>query len=97
MDLNIDADIDSSIPETLENLSEEASGWLYGFFTLVYDIMTPFEIEEEEEQVGVATKEITGTLQATWLRKSPVESSGSCPPSHNPPGLETTALGCQSE
>lgn len=74
MDLDIDADIDSSIPETFSNLSEEASGLLYGFFTLVYDIMTPFEIEEDEE-LSVAAQETAGTLQAAWLRKSPVEGS----------------------
>ncbi|ERE86141.1 aspartyl/asparaginyl beta-hydroxylase isoform 1 [Cricetulus griseus] len=42
-----------SLEEVLNILAEESSDWFYGFLSFLYDIMTPFEmLEEEEEEEG---------------------------------------------
>uniref|UniRef100_A0ABM5GBQ4 Aspartyl/asparaginyl beta-hydroxylase isoform X3 n=1 Tax=Pogona vitticeps TaxID=103695 RepID=A0ABM5GBQ4_9SAUR len=38
-----------SLEEVLNILAEESSDWFYGFLSFLYDVMTPFEIIEEEE------------------------------------------------
>ncbi|XP_019489776.1 PREDICTED: aspartyl/asparaginyl beta-hydroxylase-like isoform X7 [Hipposideros armiger] len=38
-----------SLEEVLNILAEESSDWFYGFLSFLYDIMTPFEMLEEEE------------------------------------------------
>ncbi|KAH0617679.1 hypothetical protein JD844_016162 [Phrynosoma platyrhinos] len=38
-----------SLEEVLNILAEESSDWFYGFISFLYDVMTPFEIIEEEE------------------------------------------------
>ncbi|MGH0130354.1 UNVERIFIED_CONTAM: hypothetical protein FKN15_042263 [Acipenser sinensis] len=38
-----------SLEEVLNILAEEGSDWFYGFLTFLYDVMTPFEILEDEE------------------------------------------------
>ncbi|XP_043395516.1 aspartyl/asparaginyl beta-hydroxylase-like isoform X1 [Chelonia mydas] len=38
-----------SLEEVLNILAEESSDWFYGFLSFLYDVMTPFEILEEEE------------------------------------------------
>ncbi|XP_076780329.1 aspartyl/asparaginyl beta-hydroxylase isoform X5 [Arvicanthis niloticus] len=39
-----------SLEEVLTILAEESSDWFYGFLSFLYDIMTPFEMLEEEEE-----------------------------------------------
>ncbi|XP_062935498.1 aspartyl/asparaginyl beta-hydroxylase isoform X3 [Cynocephalus volans] len=39
-----------SLEEVLNILAEESSDWFYGFLSFLYDIMTPFEMLEEEEE-----------------------------------------------
>ncbi|XP_028925717.1 aspartyl/asparaginyl beta-hydroxylase isoform X2 [Ornithorhynchus anatinus] len=38
-----------SLEEVLNILAEESSDWFYGFLSFLYDVMTPFEMLEEEE------------------------------------------------
>ncbi|KAF2985123.1 hypothetical protein EK904_007437, partial [Melospiza melodia maxima] len=38
-----------SLEEVLNILAEESSDWFYGFLSFLYDVLTPFEILEEEE------------------------------------------------
>ncbi|XP_061455765.1 aspartyl/asparaginyl beta-hydroxylase isoform X2 [Rhineura floridana] len=38
-----------SLEEVLNILAEESSDWFYGFLSFLYDVITPFEIIEEEE------------------------------------------------
>ncbi|XP_037058311.1 aspartyl/asparaginyl beta-hydroxylase isoform X7 [Peromyscus leucopus] len=44
-----------SLEEVLNILAEESSDWFYGFLSFLYDIMTPFEMLEEEEEESDAT------------------------------------------
>ncbi|XP_023558205.1 aspartyl/asparaginyl beta-hydroxylase isoform X4 [Octodon degus] len=44
-----------SLEEVLNILAEESSDWFYGFLSFLYDIMTPFEMLEEEEEESEAT------------------------------------------
>ncbi|KAM6454571.1 aspartyl/asparaginyl beta-hydroxylase isoform 12-T12 [Liasis olivaceus] len=50
-----------SLEEVLNILAEESSDWFYGFLSFLYDVMTPFEIIEEEE--NEATDDVDGTSQ----------------------------------
>uniref|UniRef100_A0A8C9QQZ0 Cell surface glycoprotein 1-like n=1 Tax=Scleropages formosus TaxID=113540 RepID=A0A8C9QQZ0_SCLFO len=36
--------------ETVGQITETSSGWLYNFFIFLYDVMTPFEIQEDAEE-----------------------------------------------
>ncbi|XP_077348898.1 aspartyl/asparaginyl beta-hydroxylase isoform X16 [Lithobates pipiens] len=38
-----------SLEEVLNILAEESSDWFYGFLSFLYDVITPFEMVEEEE------------------------------------------------
>ncbi|KAM9024141.1 aspartyl/asparaginyl beta-hydroxylase-like isoform 15-T15 [Ara ararauna] len=50
-----------SLEEVLNILAEESSDWFYGFLSFLYDVLTPFEILEEEE--SEASDDIDGTSQ----------------------------------
>ncbi|XP_043395517.1 aspartyl/asparaginyl beta-hydroxylase-like isoform X3 [Chelonia mydas] len=50
-----------SLEEVLNILAEESSDWFYGFLSFLYDVMTPFEILEEEE--SEAADDVDGTSQ----------------------------------
>lgn len=50
-----------SLEEVLNILAEESSDWFYGFLSFLYDVMTPFEIIEEEE--NDAADDVDGTSQ----------------------------------
>ncbi|KAM4864872.1 aspartyl/asparaginyl beta-hydroxylase isoform 7-T7 [Thomomys bottae] len=53
-----------SLEEVLNILAEESSDWFYGFLSFLYDIMTPFEmLEEEEEEESETTDGVDGTSQ----------------------------------
>lgn len=53
-----------SLEEVLNILAEESSDWFYGFLSFLYDIMTPFEmLEEEEEEEGETADGVDGTSQ----------------------------------
>ncbi|XP_032761976.1 aspartyl/asparaginyl beta-hydroxylase isoform X2 [Rattus rattus] len=51
-----------SLEEVLTILAEESSDWFYGFLSFLYDIMTPFEMLEEEEEEETADG-VDGTSQ----------------------------------
>ncbi|KAK1786264.1 hypothetical protein P4O66_017969 [Electrophorus voltai] len=51
-----------SIEEVLDILAEEGSDWFQGFFTFLYDIMSPFETLEDEESEAAA-EDVAGTSQ----------------------------------
>ncbi|XP_071660179.1 aspartyl/asparaginyl beta-hydroxylase isoform X6 [Patagioenas fasciata] len=50
-----------SLEEVLNILAEESSDWFYGFLSFLYDVLTPFEILEEEE--SEAADDVDGTSQ----------------------------------
>ncbi|KAF6323098.1 hypothetical protein mRhiFer1_001121 [Rhinolophus ferrumequinum] len=52
-----------SLEEVLNILAEESSDWFYGFLSFLYDIMTPFEMLEEEEDESETTDGVDGTSQ----------------------------------
>ncbi|XP_055969466.1 aspartyl/asparaginyl beta-hydroxylase isoform X8 [Sorex fumeus] len=52
-----------SLEEVLNILAEESSDWFYGFLSFLYDIMTPFEMLEEEEEESEAADGVDGTSQ----------------------------------
>ncbi|XP_048214821.1 aspartyl/asparaginyl beta-hydroxylase isoform X1 [Perognathus longimembris pacificus] len=49
-----------SLEEVLNILAEESSDWFYGFLSFLYDIMTPFEMLEEEEEESETTDGVDG-------------------------------------
>ncbi|XP_012578292.1 PREDICTED: triadin-like [Condylura cristata] len=50
-----------SLEEVLNILAEESSDWFYGFLSFLYDIMTPFEMLEEEEEESETTDGVDET------------------------------------
>ncbi|KAF6323102.1 hypothetical protein mRhiFer1_001121 [Rhinolophus ferrumequinum] len=54
-----------SLEEVLNILAEESSDWFYGFLSFLYDIMTPFEMLEEEEDESETTDGVDG-LNVQW-------------------------------
>ncbi|XP_040850962.1 aspartyl/asparaginyl beta-hydroxylase-like isoform X1 [Ochotona curzoniae] len=52
-----------SLEEVLNILAEESSDWFYGFLSFLYDIMTPFEMLEEEEEESDIADGVDGTSQ----------------------------------
>uniref|UniRef100_A0A4W3JU17 Aspartate beta-hydroxylase n=1 Tax=Callorhinchus milii TaxID=7868 RepID=A0A4W3JU17_CALMI len=50
-----------TLEEVLDTIAEETSDWAYGFFSFLFDVMTPFEILEDEE--NEASKDVAGTSQ----------------------------------
>ncbi|KAM5211585.1 aspartyl/asparaginyl beta-hydroxylase isoform 6-T6 [Hipposideros larvatus] len=49
-----------SLEEVLNILAEESSDWFYGFLSFLYDIMTPFEMLEEEEDESETADGVDG-------------------------------------
>lgn len=43
-----------SLEEVLDILAEEGTDWFQGFFTFLYDVMSPFETLEDEETEAAA-------------------------------------------
>uniref|UniRef100_A0A8C0E155 Aspartyl beta-hydroxylase/Triadin domain-containing protein n=1 Tax=Balaenoptera musculus TaxID=9771 RepID=A0A8C0E155_BALMU len=72
-----------SLEEVLNILAEESSDWFYGFLSFLYDIMTPFEMLEEEEEESETTDGVDGlnmqwgscdrTIQGNYVIFSPVQ------------------------
>ncbi|ELW61549.1 Aspartyl/asparaginyl beta-hydroxylase [Tupaia chinensis] len=54
-----------SLEEVLNILAEESSDWFYGFLSFLYDIMTPFEMLEEEEEESETADGVDG-LKVQW-------------------------------
>ncbi|XP_074843250.1 aspartyl/asparaginyl beta-hydroxylase isoform X10 [Carettochelys insculpta] len=52
-----------SLEEVLNILAEESSDWFYGFLSFLYDVMTPFEILEEEESEAADDVDETFSIQ----------------------------------
>uniref|UniRef100_A0A8D1WQ40 Aspartate beta-hydroxylase n=2 Tax=Sus scrofa TaxID=9823 RepID=A0A8D1WQ40_PIG len=52
-----------SLEEVLNILAEESSDWFYGFLSFLYDIMTPFEMLEEEEEESETADGADGSSQ----------------------------------
>ncbi|CAO2581089.1 Aspartyl/asparaginyl beta-hydroxylase [Lemmus lemmus] len=59
-----------SLEEVLNILAEESSDWFYGFLSFLYDVMTPFEMldEEEEEEESKAADGVDGTSQSEGVQ-----------------------------
>ncbi|ELK02336.1 Aspartyl/asparaginyl beta-hydroxylase [Pteropus alecto] len=56
-----------SLEEVLNILAEESSDWFYGFLSFLYDIMTPFEmLEEEEDESETADGEVKSGAPGKW-------------------------------
>lgn len=49
-----------TLEEVLDIITEESSDWVYGFLSFLYDVMTPFEILEEENE---ASEDVAGTSE----------------------------------
>ncbi|XP_016054387.1 PREDICTED: aspartyl/asparaginyl beta-hydroxylase-like isoform X7 [Miniopterus natalensis] len=49
-----------SLEEVLNILAEESSDWFYGFLSFLYDIMTPFEMLEEEDEESETAEGVDG-------------------------------------
>ncbi|KAI5611387.1 aspartate beta-hydroxylase [Silurus asotus] len=56
-----------SLEEVLDILAEEGSDWFQGFFTFLYDVMSPFETLEDEESEA-ATDDVSGTSQTEGVQ-----------------------------
>ncbi|XP_076832030.1 aspartyl/asparaginyl beta-hydroxylase isoform X10 [Brachyhypopomus gauderio] len=52
-----------SLEEVFNILAEEGSDWFQGFFTFLYDVMSPFETLEDEE-TEAAAEDVAGTSQS---------------------------------
>uniref|UniRef100_A0A4W3K565 Aspartate beta-hydroxylase n=1 Tax=Callorhinchus milii TaxID=7868 RepID=A0A4W3K565_CALMI len=62
-----------TLEEVLDTIAEETSDWAYGFFSFLFDVMTPFEILEDEENEAskdVAEEEPGGKLKAKEKAKA---------------------------
>ncbi|ROL44643.1 Aspartyl/asparaginyl beta-hydroxylase [Anabarilius grahami] len=51
-----------SLEEVLDILAEEGTDWFQGFFTFLYDVMSPFETLEDEE-TEAAAEDVAGASQ----------------------------------
>nr|XP_014424285.1 aspartyl/asparaginyl beta-hydroxylase isoform X4 [Pelodiscus sinensis] len=68
-----------SLEEVLNILAEESSDWFYGFLSFLYDVMTPFEMLEEEE--SEAADDVDGLKERSVPAQStPAESEESIQP-----------------
>uniref|UniRef100_A0A3B4DRB5 Aspartyl beta-hydroxylase/Triadin domain-containing protein n=1 Tax=Pygocentrus nattereri TaxID=42514 RepID=A0A3B4DRB5_PYGNA len=56
-----------SLEEVLDILAEEGSDWFQGFFTFLYDVMSPFETLEDEESEAAA-EDVAGTSQTDGVQ-----------------------------
>ncbi|GAB5583997.1 aspartyl/asparaginyl beta-hydroxylase isoform X7 [Prionailurus iriomotensis] len=59
-----------SLEEVLNILAEESSDWFYGFLSFLYDIMTPFEMLEEEEEESETADGVDVPCLVTPFEKS---------------------------
>lgn len=48
-------------------LAEEGTDWFQGFFTFLYDVMSPFETVEDEETEATA-EDVAGTSQTEGVQ-----------------------------
>ncbi|KAJ6664013.1 hypothetical protein lerEdw1_008967 [Lerista edwardsae] len=60
-----------SLEEVLNILAEESSDWFYGFLSFLYDVITPFDILEEEE--SDATDDVDGHAPGEVAKKKAKE------------------------
>uniref|UniRef100_A0A3Q3B787 Apical junction molecule-like n=1 Tax=Kryptolebias marmoratus TaxID=37003 RepID=A0A3Q3B787_KRYMA len=51
-----------SLEEVLNILAEEGSDWIYGFFTFLYDVVSPPVEREEEEEEEEEDREVKGVI-----------------------------------
>lgn len=56
-----------SFEEVLDILEEEGTDWFQGFFTFLYDIMSPFETLEDEE-TEAAAEDVDGASQTEGVQ-----------------------------
>uniref|UniRef100_A0A9J7X4R7 Aspartyl beta-hydroxylase/Triadin domain-containing protein n=3 Tax=Cyprinidae TaxID=7953 RepID=A0A9J7X4R7_CYPCA len=56
-----------SLEEVLDILAEEGTDWFQGFFTFLYDIMSPFETLEDEE-TEAAAEDVAGASQTEGVQ-----------------------------
>ncbi|KAM4864867.1 aspartyl/asparaginyl beta-hydroxylase isoform 2-T2 [Thomomys bottae] len=83
-----------SLEEVLNILAEESSDWFYGFLSFLYDIMTPFEmLEEEEEEESETTDGVDGLKERS--ASEPTFSPEEAQPHHEPEGQ--APVGTESE
>ncbi|XP_078072367.1 uncharacterized protein unm_hu7910 isoform X22 [Mustelus asterias] len=65
-----------TLEEVLDIITEESSDWVYGFLSFLYDVMTPFEIlEEEENEASEDVAEPGGKLKAKEKAKEKVKEA----------------------
>uniref|UniRef100_A0A3B3RSI0 Aspartyl beta-hydroxylase/Triadin domain-containing protein n=1 Tax=Paramormyrops kingsleyae TaxID=1676925 RepID=A0A3B3RSI0_9TELE len=64
-----------TVSESTDRLSEGGSGWFYEFLVFLYDIMTPFEIQEtEEEEAEGAADEVPVAEEAASKKVKPKDN-----------------------
>lgn len=56
-----------SLEEVLDILAEEGTDWFQGFFTFLYDVMSPFETLEDEE-TEAAAEDVAGASQTEGVQ-----------------------------
>lgn len=54
----------------LDILAEEGSDWFQGFFTLLYDVMSPFETVEDDESESVTDDVSTSHTEGVQGQKT---------------------------
>ncbi|XP_031222505.1 aspartyl/asparaginyl beta-hydroxylase isoform X5 [Mastomys coucha] len=59
-----------SLEEVLTILAEESSDWFYGFLSFLYDIMTPFEMLEEEEEESETADGVDGLKERSTSERT---------------------------
>ncbi|KAF4803190.1 aspartyl/asparaginyl beta-hydroxylase-like protein [Turdus rufiventris] len=66
-----------SLEEVLNILAEESSDWFYGFLSFLYDVLTPFEILEEEESEAADDVDVKEAIKDSLkkLRESKKEEN----------------------
>ncbi|TRY84179.1 hypothetical protein DNTS_026060 [Danionella cerebrum] len=56
-----------SLEEVLDILAEEGTDWFQGFFTFLYEVMSPFETLEDEE-TEAAAEDVAGASQTEGVQ-----------------------------
>ncbi|XP_072897902.1 uncharacterized protein unm_hu7910 isoform X11 [Hemitrygon akajei] len=64
-----------TLEEVLDIITEESSDWVYGFLSFLYDVMTPFEILEEENEASEDVPEPGGKVKAKEKAKEKVKEA----------------------
>nr|XP_014349183.1 PREDICTED: aspartyl/asparaginyl beta-hydroxylase-like isoform X1 [Latimeria chalumnae] len=77
-----------SLEEVLNILAEEGSDWFYGFLTFLYDVMTPFEILEEEE--SEASEDVDGKEPGETAKRKAKAKEAELPPVHSATKYQVT-------